>query len=220
MAKPSFKNPGRVFAVWAAALAATLALGIVFNGMLQSHVNDIKRHDPRAFLQTAQRLMDENDVLGAFARLEDARRIAPESPEPDRLQGLFHFRLKHWEKAFGAFQRSIAKGDRKADVRLKALSALLQLGRREEAAAFGRKCLDDGYTYRTFPRYIADAYRGLGKHAEAIPYYEQALEGYPSDLYLMEHLAQACRTTGQTDRAETIEARMAEIQMSLDGLVE
>jgi tetratricopeptide (TPR) repeat protein len=216
MAPAPSKNPRLLFPVWAAILAAMLLAGIAYNLGLARYVANVRARDPGADLAAAARLIEQNDALGAFAHLAAAARKAPDSPELYRLRGDGYFHLKRWEEAFVAYQEAIRRGSRNESMRLKALNALLQLGRRQEAVDFGKRCLAEGFTYRTFPRYIAEAYRALGKHAESVPFYEAALKGYPNDLYLMEHLAQAYRLTGQGDKAEAMQRRIADTDTLLD----
>ncbi len=212
MRKPPFVNTRAVFATWAAFLAAFLAAGVLANVALSRYVEHQRAQDPRTHLNEAELLIDRNDMVGAFTQIEQAIRKAPGNPEPYRVRGLLHFRLKRLQEAFDSFARAIERGSRDEDMRLKAMNALMQMGRQEEAIAFGRKCLDEGYRYPTFPRYMAETYRALGKPAEAVPYYEEALKGYPNDLFLMDRLAQAYRATGQTEKAAALERRIAETQ--------
>ena len=212
MKKPPFRNPGAVFALWGALLTAFFAAAVVANAALSRYVDQQRAADPRTYLREAERRISRNDMTGAFDQIQEATRRAPDSPEPYRIRGLLLFRLKRFQEAFNSFEQAIERGSRDEDMRLKAMNALMQMNRNEEAVAFGKKCLDAGYRYPTFPRYMAEIYRALGKPAEAVPYYEDALKGYPNDLFLMEHLAQAYRATGHADQAEPLERRIAETQ--------
>jgi tetratricopeptide (TPR) repeat protein len=220
MAPQSSTQSGPVFTTWALLLIAAVVAGIFGNLGLARYVEAQRAGDPRTYLRAAQQLMDQRDVLGAFAQLDEAARRAPTSPEPYRLRGHFHFQLKHWQEAFNAYQQAIDRGSRDEDMRLKAMNALMQMGRHEDAILFGKQCLAEGYTYRTFPRYIAESYRALAKPAESIAFYESALRGYPNDLFLMEHLAEAYRLVGQQDQADQMQARIAETQALYDRLTQ
>ncbi len=206
------------FALWGMVLGLGLVAGIVGNVLLAQYVGVMRAQDPKTYLDAAQRLMEQKDVLGAFQQLDEAARIAPQSPEPYKIRGHLLLELKRWNEAFSAYQQAMQRGSRDEDMRLKALHALMQAGRNDEAIAFGKRCIEEGFRYRTFPRYIAEAYSALGKQADSIPYFEEALKGYPNDLYLMERTAQAYRAAGRNDQAEAMQKRIAETQALLDQI--
>ncbi len=212
MNRPPFRNPSAVFAVWAGAVAACVAAAIAANTALSIYVEHARAKDPRTYLNDAQRLIDRNDMRGAAERINQAIAKAPQNPESYRLAGLLEFRQKHFQEAFDAFRKAIDLGSRDEDMRIKAMNALMQMGRYQDAIQFGKSCMDQGYRYPTFPRYLAETYRALNRPDDAIPYYLKALEGYPNDLFLIEHLAQAYRDTGKANEAEAMEKRIAETQ--------
>jgi len=220
MARSPFKNTRVVFLVWGVALAVLLLAGIAANVALAQYVRHVRESDPRTYLQEAQRLLDRNDFAGVAAQIDIALQKAPDNPEPYRLRGLMLFRLKHWQEAYDCFQQAIQRGSRVEDLYLKALNSLMQMKRREEAIAFGKWCLDQGYKHWTFHLYMGQTYQALGKYPEAIACYERALEIHPNELFLMEHLAQAYRNIGNTEKAEAMDRRMAETQALQERLAQ
>jgi len=184
MDKPPFQKPKAAFALWGALLASSFAVAVAANLALAGHVQQIEKAIERA----------------------------PANPAPYRLRGLLLFRQKHFKEAFDAFQQAIDRGSRDEDMRIKAMNALMQMKQTRKALEFGKKCIDAGYRYPTFPRYMAELSRALGRPGDAAKYYEEALKGYPNDLFLMARLAQAYRTIGVSKKAEELERRITEAQ--------
>jgi tetratricopeptide (TPR) repeat protein len=213
-----FKNPRSVFVVWSAVLALVLLTGGAANVALARYVQHMRENDPRTYLQEAQQRLNRDDLAGALEQVEQALQIAPGKPDGYRIRGLVHFRMKHWQEAFDCFQQAIQRGDLIEDTRLKSMSALMNMKRYEEALALGKRCIGESYPHWSWHWYMATTYRALGKYAEAIPYYENALKGHPNDLYVMDQLAQAYRITGNAEKAEAMERRIAEAQASQERL--
>ncbi len=216
METPPFQDTRKVFAIWAIAWLAAFGLGVVGNVGFARYAAHMRAHDPRAFLREAERLMNRNEVAAALAQLDEVERRAPEAPESYRLRGACRMKLKQWELALDAFQKALDRGSRNEDMMLKKISVLLQLRRFQEAITFGEQCLSQGYSYKAFYLYLGDAYRGLGKDAESVPYYEKAVAAYGNEIFVMERLEQAYRRAGKTDDAEALRARINESQAALE----
>ena len=220
MERSPFRNTRAVFAVWGAVLVLLLATGIAANVALAQYVRHMRESDPQTYLQEARRLLDRNDIAGAARQIEIALQKAPDNPEPYRQRGLLLFRLKHWQEAFDSFQESIRRGGHIEDTYLKSMNALMQMKRHEEAIAFGKESLGQGFSHWTFHWYMGEIYRALGRYAEAIPCYEHALQGHRNDPFIMDHLAQAYRSTGNAEKAEAVERQIAETQALQERLAQ
>lgn len=212
MRKPPFKRPRTVFALWGVLLAASCVLAVGANFTLAGHVQRLRAADPRTYLAEAERRIGRDDLDGAFEQIDQAIARAPSYAEAYRMRGLLLFRQKRFKEAFDAFQQAIDRGSRDEDMRIKAMNALMQMKQTRKALAFGKKCISEGYRYPTFPRYMAELSRTLGRPGDAAKYYEEALKGYPNDLFLMARLAQAYRTIGVPKKAEELERRITEAQ--------
>jgi len=218
MGRPLIENTRRGLMLWCAAVALLLALIEAFDFGLRTYARERRKSDYRTYLVAATDLMGHYDYSGALAQVEEAKRRGPKAPEPYAVAGHVRYQLKHWSRAIAEYQEAIARGSRDEGVILNIVWALIELNRYDEAAAVGIKALDAGFSMPALPRYIAEADFRAGQLIKAIPYYELALKGYPNDLYLLDHLRQAYRSAGQLDKAKLMQARIADIEASIDAV--
>ena len=212
MTEATFHRPQRALLAWALLVLAAYGLVAAGDWVLFHQVSRMREQSPWTYLKEAERLERQNNWLGALEMLEEAARRAPDSPVPHERMGLIHYnRQRDWDKALEAFRKALELGSRSADVRGKIIWSLIRLGRHEGAAEFGAACIDDGYTAPEFPRYVAEAWWRAGKPKKAIPYFQQALEGFPNDLYLMERLMEAHRKAGNQAAARKMQQRIDEL---------
>jgi tetratricopeptide (TPR) repeat protein len=217
MSRPLIENARRSLMLWCGALVLLAALIEVVDFGLRAHARERRKSDYRTYLAAAEDLRSRYDYPAALAQVEEAKRRGPKAPEPYALAGHIRYQMKYWSQAITEYQEAIARGSQDEGVILNVVWALIELNRYEEAAAVGIKALNAGFSMPALPRYIAEADFRAGKLPEAIPYYEKALNGYPNDLYLLDHLRQAYRAAGQMDKAKQIQTRIADIEASLNA---
>ncbi len=213
---PIFEKPRKALMTWTAVLVALLALTEGLNYGLRSIAEERRASDYRTYLATATDLIDQYDFPAALAQIEDAKRKGPNAPEPYAMAGHVRYQLKQWNQAITEYQGAITRGSREEGVFLNVVWALIELKRYEEAAALGIKTINAGVSLPALPRYVAEAYFRDAKTAEAIPYYEKALKGYPNDLYLLDHLCQSYKAAGQLEKMKDIQTRITDIEASLN----
>lgn len=217
MSLPLIENARRILVLWCAIILLLLALTESLNFGLRTYARERRESDYRTYLAAATDLMNRYDYSGALAQVEEAKRRQPQAPEPYALAGHVRYQLKHWSQAITEYQEAISRGSREEGVFLNVVWALIELKRYEEATALGIKALNAGFSMPALPRYIAEAYFRNGKMTEAIPYYQMALNGYPNDLYLLDHLRQSYRAAGQLDKAKEMQTSIANIEASLNA---
>jgi tetratricopeptide (TPR) repeat protein len=209
MPDKQFPNPAKVLGTWAAVLVAAGIILAAHEYWLFGQAEALRAASPWACLKTAERFEAQGNWQGALDMLGEAARRDPASPLPyERMGMLYYNQQKQWPKALEAFRNAIARGSKDIDVRGKIMWCLIHLGEYRTATEFGKACMDEGFDSPHFPRYIAEACRRAGEDAESIPYFEQALEGFPGDLYLMERLMQAYRKVGNAERAEALQQQI------------
>jgi len=208
----------KVLVAWAVLIAAGFLAAEGLTAWLARHGQILRANDYRTYLGFAADFVEKNDFQRALAQTEEAKRKARHEPAPYEVAGDIHYRLKQWDKAIVEYDRAFARNSSAAGPRLNKVWALIELGRNDEAAAFGRQAMDEGYRSPAMARFVAEACFRAGKHAEAIPYYEEALQGYPNDLYLLEHLRQCFAATGRPDRAREMSDRIADVEASINRI--
>jgi tetratricopeptide (TPR) repeat protein len=211
------ENARKTVLLWCAAVVLLLVLTEAVNVGLRAFARERRVSDYRTYLVAATGLMNQYDYMAALSQVEDAKRRNADAPEPYALAGHIRYQLKQWNQAIQEYKAAIAHGSREEGVFLNVVWALIELNRYEEAAALGKKTITAGFSVPALPRYTAEAYFRDGKKAEAIPFYEMALKGYPNDLYLLDHLRQSYRAAGQLDKAKEMQARIADIEASLNS---
>jgi predicted Zn-dependent protease len=99
------------------------------------------------------------------------------------------------------------------DLRLLLGAALLKLQLPEQAVVHLKKAVTLQPKNLSADSYLAQAYVGLGRSREAIPYLEESLP-VDQDGSLRYQLAQAYRSTGQLEKASAVLAEYARIKKS------
>ena len=198
-------------------LVLAAGAGFAWDAAVIRYARHLRAQDYRTYLSAADQAMKQHDLPRAVGQLGEALRLAPQEPQVHKVTGDVYYGAGKWERAVAAYTKAIELGSPELGARTNMLWALVELGRNDEAVAFGQAALADGFTSPAISRYIAVAYWRAGKHAEAIPHLEEALKGYSNDLYLMDHLRQAYRSTGATEKAEEIEVRIAATENSLNA---
>lgn len=208
----------KVLVAWIVLIAVGFLAAEGLTLLLARHGRDLRENDYRTYLGLAAEFIAKNDFSRALAEVREAKRKAPQAPAPYVIAGDIHYQLKHWDKAIAEYDRAFERKSQEAGPRLNKVWALIELGKNDEAAAFGKQAMADGYRSPAMARFIAEAYSRAKKHAEAVPHYEEALQGYPNDLYLLEHLRQCFVATGQTDRAKEMSNRITDVEASINRI--
>lgn len=209
MSTGTFARPRRILALWLALLCAGFAALGAGYGWLIRHERHLREHSPWTHLKEAERLKDANRPQAAIAALRRAADLDPASPVPHEEMGrIFYTRQSDWGKAIEAYRQALVLGSQSVEARGKIIWSLIHLGRFKDAAEFGVLCLQQGYEEPEFRRYIAEAYRRAGMHAESIPYFEEAVEAFPGDTQLLERLVQAYTAVGDADKAADARERL------------
>ena len=204
-----------LWGAWIMLLVAAVVFAEGFTFSLQSHGRQMREKDYRTYLTKASVFLIQNSYADALAQVEEAVRRAPERPEPYNMAGHVHYQLKNWERAISAYETAVAKGSEDEGVRLNTIWALVELKRYDDAITEGNKAMAAGFTSATFPRYLAEACWRAGKIADAMPFLEQSLKGFPNDLYLLDHLRQGYAAMNQPAKAAEIQAKATDIEASL-----
>lgn len=208
-----YQHPSRALMRWAALLSLTLILVLCYHVLFSYYAAVLRERSPWTYLKAADECTSRGDWNGAIKKLEAAAARDPKSPVPwERLGALYYNQQKQWEKALQAYRTALELGSQSIDARGKIIWCLIHLKHFDGAADFGKACMDEGYTSPNFPRFVAEAFRRAARHAESIPYFEKALEGFPSDLYLLEMLMQAYEHIGNTQKINELKRRIEQIQ--------
>jgi len=214
------KHPQRFLAMWALILVAVLLATLFGNVALARYMHHARENDPDIYLDEAEQLMNAGDVTTAWLRIDAALERSPRYARTYKVKGDLLFRQERWEPAYTAYEEALALRTREQGVVTNALWALIEMGRHEEAIAFGRARMQEGFDSPQVARYLTEVYNRAGRIGEAIPYLRTALRTYAGDLYLLSLLRQAYLSTGQADMAESIQARIAELQRGIASLQE
>lgn len=207
-----------ILVTWAIVLATGFFLVVLVDVWQGRYALQVREKRPETHLAAAERAMNTNNFSGAMMHWEEARKRAPEDPQVFKVLGDIHYNLKAWQKAHDAYRQALAFGSPAPGVRTNLLWVLVELGKYQDAVDFGRRCIAEGINDPDVYRRMAEAcFRGK-RFADSIEYYEQALRGFPNDLYLMEHLRQACQIAGVYARAKTLEAEIAQLQATMTAL--
>lgn len=205
-------NTRSIVVLWGLLLLAVLLTCEAFTVGLQRYAEQRREQDYHTYLNEALRLVGRNDYAGAMNQVNEALKRAQGVPEPYVQAGHIHYRLKQWEQAVAAYRKAIELGSPDKGVRLNAVWSLIELKQYDQATALGRQALAEGISSPALPRYVGEAYSRGGKPAEAIPFYEEALKGYPNDLYLLDHLRQAYSAVGNAEKATQMRNRIADVE--------
>ena len=215
----TIENPRRVYVVWGLILAGLLAAGVAGNVGLSAVVAHLREADPDFHRVAADRLLAQKDYAGAKLELDKALELAPNMPELYVLRGHLFYEVGQWEEAMKAYETAIATGSANPYLYGRVLWCLVNLKRYEEAAAFGRSSIEQGHGTAALKRDTADAFVRSGKPAEAIPFIEAALKDSPKSIDLMDRLVAAYRATGQQDKADRMQQRLAEAQTAQESVL-
>lgn len=196
---------------WAAALALAVLLALGWQAGLAGYVGVVRENSAWTYLKAAERYESAKNWNGALEMLREAAKRGPESPVPyERIGRILYQERSDWNGALAAFRDALARKSDSLDVRGKTIWSLIHLNRNDDAAAFGKECIAEGLDSPYFPRYTGEAYYRAGKYADAAPYLEQALNGMPGDMLLMERLQVCYKSLGATDKLKVIEKRIHE----------
>lgn len=197
---------------WLAAIVVGAALLAGANVAMARYARHDRDRRPETYIGLAETAMNDGDFAGAFRFWEQAFDRAPESPLVYKVLGDIHYNQNQWQDALEAYQKALEFGSTAKGVRMNALWCLVELKRYTNALEFGRLCIKEGLDDADLYRRTAEAcFRG-GMHAEAIPLFEEALQGYRSDLFLMEHLRQAYQEVGRKEEAEKLAQRIVQLE--------
>jgi len=214
------KEPQRFLGIWAMVLVALLAASLFGNVALARYVQQARDNDPDIYLDEAEKLMNAGETNTAWLRINAALEKNPRYPRSYKVKGDLFFRQERWAQALEAYEEALALRSREQGVVTNALWAHIELRRFDDAIAFGRARMAEGYNSAQVARYLAEAYNRAGRIGEAIPYLRTALRTYADDLYLLSLLRQAYLSTGQEDLARAMQDRIAELQRGIAALTE
>jgi len=204
-----------ILAAWAVGLGGLAGLTVWGNVAMARYGAHVRDRRPETHIALAVEAAEKGNFHDALAHWRDARDRAPKRPDVHKVLGDFQFELTHYELALRAYKEALECGSISPGVRLNALWCLVQLERYQEALAFGRLCVQEGMTDPDLYRRMGEACFRAKMFAEAIPLYNKALDGYPNNLYLMEHLRQAYQGARQPKRAKDMAARIVALENSL-----
>ncbi len=216
MNSPPFSNPRGVMAIWNGFLLAGLVLIVGVNWGLKSYVEHLRANDYRKMLAAASTFVEERNFAAALDEVERARSKAPNRPEPLEMLGHVQYRLENWPQAVAAFRAAINKGSQDLGIREIVVWALIEMGEYGEAVKFGKASIQAGLVPPALHRYIAEALFRNKQFEESITYFEHALMTAPRDLYMLDHLRQACEAIGETDKAQDVQRTIEEVHAAMN----
>ena len=198
-----------VLTLWAAVLLVGVLVAAGWQAGLASYVGAKRAESPWTYLKAAANYEAQQNWGQAIAMLHEAAKRDAQSPVPHERLGLIYYQHRSdWSAALAAFDAALARNSTSLDLRGKYIWSLIHLKRYDEAAAFGQRCIDEGQTSANFPRYTGEALFRARKFNEALPHLEKALEGFSSDMLLLERVAACLRETGNTEKLKQIEKRI------------
>lgn len=201
-----------VIATWAAVLLAIAALVAAIGIWQAKYAGELKYSRPETYLTAAEKAMNSGDFDTAMRYWEEGQKRAPDNPYAYKVLGDIHYNSKQWAKAEEAYRKALELKSRSTGVRTNLLWCLVELGKYSQAVQYGKECIANGDETPEFYRRTAEAcFRGK-RFSDSVPLYENALKGFPNDLYLMEHLRQACQVIGDYGRAKRLEKEIAQLQ--------
>lgn len=204
-----FPDARPVLTVWAAVLAFGVLIAAGWQVGLASYVSVQRTQSPWTYLKAAARYEEEQNWSQAISMLQEAARRDPKSPVPHERIGLIQYQHhSDWAAALAAFDDALRLKSDSLDVRGKYIWSLIHLKRYDDAADFGKQCMDEGFDSPNFPRYTGEALFRAQKYAEALPQLEKSLPGFPNDMLLLERIATCCRETGNTEKLRQFEKRI------------
>ena len=210
----SFRKPAVVLRLWGGILLLVFLAGTAANTALAVRIRGIRERDPWMYWNAASVFLERNDVAGALSQMREGM-----AKVPDEKSAILHvqtgdilYSIRNWQEALEAYQGAIDRGDRSYHVRQRLIWVYVGLQRLDELAAFCEECLDEGFSSPSFLRHAAQGLHRAGRLDRAIQLYEQALEGYPNDILLLELLMQAYTAQGNTEKTEALSARIAAAQ--------
>jgi tetratricopeptide (TPR) repeat protein len=209
-ARALYADARPVLILWAAALAIGVLLAAGWQAGLAGYVSAQREREPVDLSQGRRRLHDPEELGPRRGNAARSGKTGPESPTSLRTPRpvIYYQQRQDWKGALAAFDEAIKRGSTSLDVRGKSIWALIHLGRYEEAATYGQRCIDEGSDSPNFPRYAGEAlYRG-GQLPRAIPYLETALKSMPNDSMLMERLLACYKAAGDSEKAKRMEDRL------------
>jgi len=215
--EPFIHHPRRWLALWAAALVLGFIGVFGLDRLFLAYSAQLRASDYRTFVAEAAALADAGQLDEAFIPIQTALRLAPEAPEVHLMHGHLHYRRQQWEEALFAYRRALQHDSPEIGARLNAVWAYIQLGRYRDAIALGEVSIRTGFDSPVMQRYLAEAYYRGHDFAGAIPYLLNAVEGFPNDLYLWEHIIQCARQTGDEALEQRARDRVMAIQGQLDS---
>jgi len=204
-----------VLVVWAAALALGVAGLIGLDTGIRAYAFQRQAQDYEYHLAKAAQRIEAHKLQEARPFVDRALELAPLRPEPHVMLGHLLFRSKNWREAIEAYGRAIELHSQDTGIVQNVVWAYIELGQFEQAAAIGEEALKKGLRAPALSRYIAEAYFRARQYQKAIPHLRNALEQYPGDRYLMDHLRQAYQRTGQDKQAEGMAERIAELEATV-----
>jgi len=217
--EPAFiRHPRRWLLVWACLVAAGFAAVHGIDRVILAYSERVRASDYMTYVAEAAHLADSGRVDDAFIPLRTALDLAPYAPEPHLMHGHLYYRRGQWEDALLAYHRALQLGTPEIGARLNAVWSSIQLGRYADAVALGEVSIKSGFDTPAMARLVAEAHFRAENFDKSIPYIQQALEGFPNDLYLWDHLAVAAQRTDNEALAQRARARIENIQSRLDAV--
>ena len=187
---------------WCVGLLLAIVVGATVNAAMARIAQHMRARDYRVDLAKAHRLTEAGQYDAALNAAADAIRKAPSRPEPLEAQGHIQYRLHNWQEAIAAFTAAADAGSRDPGIRQMTVWAFVELQRYSDAAFCGETAIADGLGTPLLSRCVGEALFRGERFAESVPYLQHSLESASNDLYLWEHLRQACERAGYEDMAQ------------------
>jgi len=201
-----------VLAIWAIALAGAFIGVQMLGSFIYQRAVEYRQQDYRTHLAAAGAFAEAQDYARAFESVKEAIRLAPEAPQSRVALGDLHYRLGHWERAIGAYGRARQLGADALGIWLNTVWSHIEQEDYVSAAAVGLRGIESGFDEPALHRYVAEAFFRDEQYARALPHLRAAVEGFPNDLYLWEHLRFTHEQLGNQEEAERAQRHILSIQ--------
>lgn len=213
-------NPRKAVILWVAALCFLLTAVVAANLLWARYFAMRQANDYRPFLTEAYREIELQDFITAMENVQRAMALAPANAQVYKTAGDVNYRFRHWQTAIVHYEKAIELGDGEEDTRAAMVWALVQIKRYDGAIRFGETAVAQGYRIPAMIRSLSEAYKRQGDLEDALPYFKQALEYYPDDLYLMANIRAAYEASGDKEKADEMESRIDVTQEKISQMAQ
>lgn len=209
----------RIRAVWALLLCLVIALTIGADIAFARHGRELRENDPITHFKTGLDYLHEGRLPEALDEAARAIELNPKYGDAYVLRANIQSRLGQWTEAAASYTRGFELGESSGKAAVNAVCCHIRAEDFAAAVEMGKKAEARGVTRPDLYQSMAVACVRQGQQIDAIPYLEKALDGMPTDLYLLDQLTQAYAAAGREEDAEAVRERMEQTRLDLGNAV-